>query len=171
MGMCVLGGGGEEKESRDVPLMWQNFLLCLWGCNWDAKPARRSHPSFPFSLSVILSKQLWQLWLVMAAAATTSHPRGFLSLSLSLSHDFLFPVQLPASPTHRLPWPGSVGGVATRGETVEARRKTLTGRMAGAPPPPSSPLPLPHLSCTDTRWEEKVVQCTFLLHTATSLQS
>lgn len=115
--------------------MLQNFLLCLLGGNWDTKPAGRSYPSFPCSPSVILSERLWQLWHVMAAAAAAAfHPHGFLSLS----HDFLFPVWLPASPTHRRPWPAGAGGVATVGETVKMNRKTLTGRMAGRPPSPST---------------------------------
>lgn len=132
--------------------MRQNFLLCLRGGNWDTKPARRSHPSFPYCLCHSLRA---------AVAAVTRHGRRRLSplwLPLSLSRDFLFPVRLPASPTHRRPWPGSVGGVATRGEMVEASRKMLTGRMAGCPPPVPHlhPSPLPHLSCTDQQWEEKV---------------
>lgn len=69
------------------------------------------------------------------SCGTSWPPPPLTPVASSLSHDFLFPARLPASPTHRRPWPGSVGGVATRGETVEASRKMLTGRMAGCPPP------------------------------------
>lgn len=63
-----------------------------------------------------------------------------------------FPVSC-AAPPPRLP-NGACGlaaleGVAIGGETAEAARKTLTGRMSCCPPPPSSPLPRhPHLSYT-----------------------
>lgn len=113
--------------SRDVPPIWQNFLFCLWGGNWDTKPARASHPSFQFSLCHSLR---------VTVAALTRHGRYcLLSQWLPLSHDFLFPVQLPASPTHQHPWPGSGGGVDSRGEMVEASRKMLTGKMAAPPIP------------------------------------
>lgn len=80
-----------------------------------------------------------------------------MASSLSLSRDFLLPVWLPASPTHRCPWPGGVGGVATRGETVEASRKPLTGRMAGCPPPPS-PTFIPSSSSSSPQLHRQTVK-------------
>lgn len=111
-----------------MPTMWQNFLLCLRGGNWDTEPAGRSHPSFPFSHS-----------LRVTVAAVAHHGCRRLSpprLPLALSHMiscFLCgsPPRPPTGARGQAVW----GGVATRGETVEASRKTLTGRMAGCPPP------------------------------------
>lgn len=111
---CSVGRGGGEQRCAT---MWQNFLLCLRGGNWDTKPAGRSHPSFPFSLSVILSERLWQLWHVMAAAA--SHPRGFLSLFMISC--FLCG-SLPRPPT------GARGLAASEAWPPEGRRLKRAGR-------------------------------------------
>lgn len=59
-------------------------------------------------------------------------PPPLTPMASSLSHDFLFPVWLPASPTHWHPWPGSLGVWSPEGRQLNQAGRH---RQEGCPPP------------------------------------
>lgn len=130
--MCVLGGG---RGAELCPQCSKTSSFCLRGGNWDAKPARASHSSFPFSSLLSFSQS-------GGGSSDTSWPPPppwlplFHPLTLSLMISCFLCSSLPRPPTGARAW-------QRRGHQREdSRCKQEDGdRKDGRPPspPPSSP--------------------------------
>lgn len=118
MGMCVLGG---ERRAELCPQCSKTSSFCLRGGNWDAKPARASHSSFPFSSLLSFSRS-------GGGSSDTSRPLPppwlppFHSLSLTL------PLMISCFLCSSLPRPPTGTRALEEAWPPEGRQPTRAGR-------------------------------------------